>query len=617
MAGHDYWMKTLQRRISRRRGLAVSGAAALGTGLMAACGGGDQGGEGDKSGLVTELVDTTKQAKRGGILKDRNFTDAPSLSTATGAGNFSNPISGKVYNTLFRAKPGYMKPQGTELEGSLVESWEWAPDGSQIVMKLRQGVKFHNKPPVNGRTLDVDDVLLTWDRFTRLNTARAEVYNALNPDAPVISFTATDPRTLVLKLKEPVIYVLNYFSKGNASGGLNIAPKERDSTFDDRADMIGTGPFMLTNYTPSAGFTFKRSPDYWDKDEALVEQIELPIITEYSAALAQFKAGNIYSMGNNGSPQVRQEEILAVKAEEPRILIYQDDLRAFLEARMMSFGWLPEGRSPFVDERVRQAISMSYDRDLYLDTFHNVSTFASQGLPVETRWNSHIVATEEDLWLNPRGKDFGPNAKYFQHDIAEAKKLLAAAGYPNGIQNVNASQVAGPELPSAKHAEVINAFVSEIGITSKVNLIDYVKEYQTTYRNGQGQWEGWLYGTDLGGGAGDAISGLANNYWSKGGTASYRGFSTSGKNDQKGDPQVDAMIEKARVERDSEKLKSTIADLQRYLAKAMYLIQPPGSAAGFTMAWPCLGNFRVFRVSTQYQTYRLWVDETKPPFKAA
>jgi peptide/nickel transport system substrate-binding protein len=617
MVGHDYWTRTLQQRLSRRRGLAVSGGAAAGAALMAACGGGDQGGEGDKSGLVTELVDTTKQAKRGGILKDRNFTDAPSLSTATGAGNFSNPISGKVYNTLFRAKPGYMKPQGTELEGSLVESWEWAPDGSQIVMKLRQGVKFHNKPPVNNRTLDVDDVLLTWDRFTRLNTARAEVYNALNPDAPVISFTATDPRTLVLKLKEPVIYVLNYFSKGNASGGLNIAPKERDSTFDDRADMIGTGPFMLTNYTPSAGFTFKRSPDYWDKDEALVEQIDLPIITEYSAALAQFKAGNIYSMGNNGSPQVRQEEILAVKAEEPRILIYQDDLRAFLEARMMSFGWLPEGRSPFVDERVRQAISMSYDRDLYLDTFHNVSTFATQGLPVETRWNSHIVATEEDLWLNPRGKDFGPNAKYFQHDIAEAKKLLAAAGYPNGIQNVSASQVAGPELPSAKHAEVINAFVSEIGITSKVNLIDYVKEYQTTYRNGQGQWEGWLYGTDLGGGAGDAISGLANNYWSKGGTASYRGFSTSGKNDQRGDPQVDAMIEKARVERDSEKLKTVIADLQRYLAKAMYLIQPPGSAAGFTMAWPCLGNFRVFRVSTQYATYRLWVDETKPPFKAA
>jgi peptide/nickel transport system substrate-binding protein len=612
----NYWSTVLNQRVRRRRALAATGATATGALLLAACGGKDSDTEGDASGLVTPPVDTTKQAKRGGILKDRNFTDAPSLSTATGAGNFSNPISGKVYNTLFRAKTGYLKPQENELEGSLVESWEWAPDGSQIVMKLRQGVKFHNKPPVNGRTLDVDDVLLTWERFTRLNSARSEVYNALNPDAPVLSLTASDPRTLVLKLKEPVVYVLNYFSKANASGGLNIAPKERDSTFDDRSDMIGTGPFMLTNYTPSSGFTFKRSPDYWDKDEALVEQIDLPIISEYSAALVQFKAGNIYSMGNNGSPQVKQEEILSVKAEEPRILIYQDDLKAFLEARMMSFGWLPEGKSPFLDERVRQAISMSWDRDLYLDTFHNVSGFAAQGLPVETRWNSHVVATEEGTWLDPRGKDFGPNAKYFKFDLAEAKKLLAAAGYPNGIQNVPASQVAGPELPSAKHAEVTNAFVSELGITSRVNLIDYTKEYQTTYRNGKGQFEGWLYGTDLGGGAGDVISGLANNYWSKGGTASYRGFSASGKNDQSGDPQVDALIEKARVERDIEKQRSVLFDLQRYLAKAMYLIQPPGSASGFTMAWPCLGNFRVFRVSSQYQTYRLWVDDTKPPFKS-
>ena len=611
-----YWSELLKQRVSRRRVLAASGMAAGGIGLLAACGGSDGGNEqGDSSGLITQPVDTTKQARRDGVLKDRTFTDAPSLSVATGFGNFSNPISGKVYNTLFRAKTGYMKPQGSELEGSLVESWEWAPDGSQIVMKLRPGVTFHNKPPVNGRSLDVDDILLTWDRFIKTNSSRSEVFNGLNPDAPVISFTASDPRTLILKLKEPVHYVLNYFTKANASAGLNIAPKERDTTFEDRADMIGTGPFMLTNYTPSVGFTFKRSPGYWDKDEALVEQIELPIVLEYSTALAQFKAGNMFSMGNNGSPQVKQEDILPVKSEVPELLIYQDDLKAFLEARMMSFGWLPDGTSPFRDERVRQAFSMAYDRDLYLDTFHNVSNFAAQGLPVETRWNSHVVATYEDEWLNPQSKDFGPNAKFFELDIAEAKRLLAAAGYPNGLQNIKASQVAGPELPSAKHAEVINGFLLEIGVTSQVNPIDYTKEYQTTYRNGQGQFEGYLYGTDQGGGAGDVVSTLANNYWSKGRTAAYRGFSASGKNDQSGDPQVDAMIERARIERDPERLRGTLNELQRYLAKAVYLIQPPGMAAGFTMAWPALRNFRVFRVSSQYQTYGLWVDDTLPPFK--
>ena len=49
------------------------------------------------------------------------------------------------------------------------------------------------------------------------------------------------------------------------------------------------------------------------------------------------------------------------------------------------FGWLPEAKSPFLDERVRQAVSLSVDRDLWLDTVFNVTPFTSQGLPVETR----------------------------------------------------------------------------------------------------------------------------------------------------------------------------------------------------------------------------------------
>jgi ABC-type transport system substrate-binding protein len=616
MRGHDYWSGILQQRLSRRRGLAIAGGAAIGTGLLTACGDGKKD-NGEASGLLTRPVDTTKQAKRGRVLKDRAFADTPSLSVTGSGGLFLRPSVGKVYNTMLRFK---FDPDVAldELEGSIVDSWEWAPDGLQIVMKLRQGVKFHNKPPVNGRNVDMDDVILMWERFTRNATQRTEVYNALNPNAPVLSFTASDSKTLVLKLKEPISYILNYFALINPFS-LNLVPKEVDANWDDRADMIGTGPFSLERYEPSLGFTFKRNPDYWDKDEALVEQIEQPIISEYGTALAQFKTGAIYYMGNKNGPQIRQEEILTLKAEEPRILIYQDDMSRFVEAWPLAFGWIPEGKSPFVDERVRQAVSMSWDRDLYLDTFHNVSGFTAQGLPVETRWNSHVSPTGrlESYWLDPRGKDFGPNAKYFELNISEAKKLLAAAGYPNGIRDVPASQVAGPQLPMARHAEVINAFVNEIGITSKVNLVDYTNEYIPRYRAGKGQFEGYVFASQAGGGAGDLASTLANGYWSKGGAAAFRGFSTNGRNDQSGDPQLDAMIEKARIERDTEKLQALGFDIQRHLAKAMYDIQPPGLAAGFTMAWPCLGNFRAFRnASTDYDHYRLWVDETQPPFKS-
>jgi hypothetical protein len=66
-------------------------------------------------------------------------------------------------------------------------------------------------------------------------------------------------------------------------------------------------------------------------------------------------------------------------------------------------------------------VSMSWDRDLWLETFFNISNFAAEGLPVEARWNSHVNANWDGWWLDPQGKDFGPNAKYFKHDIVEGK----------------------------------------------------------------------------------------------------------------------------------------------------------------------------------------------------
>ena len=58
---------------------------------------------------------------------------------------------------------------------------------------------------------------------------RAVVVNSVNPEAPVLSLQATDTRTLVMKLSEPQIYVLEFFASSNASSGLAIASKESDA----------------------------------------------------------------------------------------------------------------------------------------------------------------------------------------------------------------------------------------------------------------------------------------------------------------------------------------------------------------------------------------------------
>jgi peptide/nickel transport system substrate-binding protein len=615
----NYWARFMGARLTRRRALATGAATTAGSVLLAACGSGNDSGSGKSSGstggsnsLVASPADTTKEAKRGGLLKDRTFADPPSFDPYT-ANNPWNAIGPQVYSSLVQFKPGYLEPTENEIVPDLMESWEFSPDHLGITLKLRQGVKWHNKAPINGRVLDTEDILFSWDRFVAKSTSAPAVANEADPDGPVLSVTASDARTIQIKLKEPLVYALGFFATAS-SGNVNILPKETDSTFDPKGDMIGTGPFYLDKYVPSGGFTLKKQPDHFDKDAALVDTIDEPIISEYATALSQFKAGNLHSMGSySGSPGVTQEDLLLVKKEEPRLQIYQGDL-AILGSPIMrlEFGW--QGDSPFFDERVRQAVSMAMDRDLFFETFANVSKLAADGLPVESAWNSSMAPVPyAGWWMDPRDKEFGDTAKYYMHDLEEAKKLLSAAGHPAGLKDIESHYVTGPQLGIApKQAEVLDNMYREAGIESHAVSLDYLKEYVPLYRNGRGQYEGWAYKSTAGGATGgEAAGALAQEWWSKGGVT-FHGFSTNNKNDQAGDPKVDDMIEKARIEFDTEKRRTLVKDIQRYLAKPQYAISLPGYASGFVMAWPCLANFRVWQ--TARPNYYLWVDTTKAPF---
>src|SRR5204862_281328 len=148
-------------RLNRRRLIATTGATSAAALVLAACGGsgggaGKAGSNGNNAGLVTKAADTTKLAKRGGILKDRTFGDPASLDGLEPNSPW-NAIGPMVYQALVKFEPGYLKPAENKVVGDLAESWEFAPDGLSIVFKLRPNVKFHNKPPVNGRAFTTDD----------------------------------------------------------------------------------------------------------------------------------------------------------------------------------------------------------------------------------------------------------------------------------------------------------------------------------------------------------------------------------------------------------------------------------------------------------------------------
>src|SRR3954464_131270 len=197
----SYW----DTKVTRRRGLAAAGASALGAAFLAACGGGSSdsgsGGAkaGDQPGLLTQPADTFKTARRDGVMKDRTFGDTATLDILAPS-TTHNSVGPLVYSALFQFEPGYLRPTEYKIAGDAIESWETAPDGLTITGKLRSGLKFHDKAPINGRAADAQDVVASWDRFARLSSGRIGVANVADPTAPVLSVTATDTRTIVIKL---------------------------------------------------------------------------------------------------------------------------------------------------------------------------------------------------------------------------------------------------------------------------------------------------------------------------------------------------------------------------------------------------------------------------------
>jgi ABC-type transport system substrate-binding protein len=273
------------------------------------------------------------------------------------------------------------------------------------------------------------------------------------------------------------------------------------------------------------------------------------------------------------------------------------------------------------DERVRQAISMSVDRDLLIDTLYNTSKFEGAGLPVSRRWSTALDATDISLgwWLDPKSKDFGPNAKYFEHNVAEAKKLIAAAGYANGFElqsNYFTTGQFGTDFP--RNVEVWENMISESGVRFKKNIIDYSGQY-LAIRDTMGKFNGWSYKIGPPAPTEDPVNRLGYEYTKSGGAVGFYGFDTAGKGDQSGDPVIETTIAKARTEFDTEKRRALVHDAQRHLASKMYSMRWAGGATQFALYWPIVQNVRVYREGTASAALTghltWWLDQTKAPNK--
>ena len=211
----NYWQRTLDSRISRRRLMAASGAAAFSAAFLAACGGdGDDegGGGGDASGLLTKVEDTTSKAKPGGTwvapLPSENFLNMDPYGVAVGSAH-----APWGYSRLVMYKPGkYPDAPTGEVEPDGAQSWEMSPDGLRFTFKLRPNLKLDPRPPTSGRLLTAQDVVFSANKFKATGLSRGEFFNSLSPNSPVDTVEAPDANTVVVKMAFPMANMMSRFA---------------------------------------------------------------------------------------------------------------------------------------------------------------------------------------------------------------------------------------------------------------------------------------------------------------------------------------------------------------------------------------------------------------------
>ena len=296
-----------------------------------------------------------------------------------------------VFNGLTRIR------EDLTLEGDLAERWTASDDAKTWTFHLRPGVKFHN-----GAVLVADDVVAFFKRLIDPATAAP----ARSQYDMIQTVAAPDAGTVVFTLSIPY----GGFADILGDRQVKITPRGIDAA----KTPIGTGPFKFVSYTPGDRLVMAKNPEYFEPGLPKLDGVELRIIPEMSVKVAALQAGDIDIIWDLPLDQVK------TLAADPALRVDSVPTASWDAAIMNNL--IP----PFNDKRVRQAFHLAVDKA-------DVVELALFGQGVET--------------ISP----IPPSHPFYARDIAvpkvdpaAAKKLLAAAGYPDGVKVTIVAPVGRP-----------------------------------------------------------------------------------------------------------------------------------------------------------------------------
>lgn len=346
----------------------------------------------------------------------------------------------------------------------LVERWEFTND-TTLLLRLRQGVRFHNLSPANGREFTAADAAWNLERLRRPGATYIWKGNLEKLD----KIEPIDKYTLKITLKNPFGPVLFYL-RGNYSAAQvmlakDVEEKGGEDAYKDLANGVGTGPFMISKYTPGVSGLAVRNPDYWRKGLPYMDAVDVAIVRDSATVIAAYRTGKADFPMETGSFLTLSQRKDIERTNSNLTFTTRSD--AYPLSLILNVN-----RAPFTDVRVRKAIFLTMDREETLQVNlggggHNSGPLDWKDYPGWT-WSSEELMKREGY--RPKNTPAG------QQDIAEAQRIMRELGYgPSNRLKIEAEGISQFASINLTNTEVAKSELQKIWIDVNIKLVDTVQ----------------------------------------------------------------------------------------------------------------------------------------------
>ena len=463
-------------------------------------------------------------ARYGGVVPMDGFGQPNNHDPHQSRGNHDSHSISPVYNQLTEYNP--IDGRQTEIVGDLAESWVVSDDGKAMTFTLRQGVKWHD-----GKPLTIDDAVFSLNRMIEEGAVRPKTSQLTKY---IDRIEKVDQNRVAIHLQNPS----DAFQRILVTDYMKIVPKHvLDAGVDINIfeNAVGTGPFTPVRFVKGVSVEMARNPDYFVKEQPFFDGIKGFYIADKSAVIAAFRTERVL-MGMSGASHLEVLDVLALRAD--------DDFMSRFTIRLVRSGaaqafTVNVNVPPFDDPRVRKAFHLALYRQQIVEFTGKGQWFL--GTPMFL--SSPFALPLEEIVTIPGYREL--DGKKHPDDIAEAQRLLAEAGVTPGTKFTL-------KFPDTQHFPAMAILIKEqfkeyLGIEFEIRNLPIPTWFTEMI---QGDFETGLTGAS-------AIILDPDDKFTLMYSDTSRNFSTYT------DPEIDALLDKVRVETDFEKRKALAYEMQR------------------------------------------------------